>query len=117
MDESVDVVLRDSLRNSLRTVDMDILVREIPATVQTLFHRTCKIGNLLGRIVAADEVIDNIGVTDAFFNRLSVAKVIFLTPSVSTGSSSQAASHVRTIKITLPRSPVSFRWRFVISSR
>lgn len=37
MDESVDVVLRDSLRNSLRAVDMDILVREIPANVQTLF--------------------------------------------------------------------------------
>ena len=81
MDESIDVVFGDSLCNALGSINMDIHEGEVPV------HRVrrepfCKYPSfldfLLRRILATDKVVNNIGVTDALFNRLSVSQVVFL---------------------------------------
>jgi hypothetical protein len=39
--------------------------------------------SVLGRIVAPDKVVDNVGMANTLFNRLCVAKVVFLLQSAS----------------------------------
>jgi len=60
MDESVAVVLRNSFSNPLCTLDVYIFVREV-----------------LCRVVAADEVENNVRMPYALLNRLRVPQVVF----------------------------------------
>lgn len=78
VDEAVDIVLGNSIGNTLDTVDVDILVGEVPNIVRNhLFIYTTHF-NSLGGILATDKVVDNIGVTNALLNGLGVAQVVFL---------------------------------------
>lgn len=119
MDKSVNVVLGNSLDDTLNTVDVDIGVGEVPDHGQ----RTSPTFDILllhslGGVLTAHKVVDNIGVTDAFFDRLSVAQVVFLWAVRTASSQVKAATGGRhTMKFTRPRSPVTFRWRLAISSR
>lgn len=60
MDVAVDIVLGDGLGDSLGPFDVDILETEV-----------------LGGIVAADEVVDDVRVPDTGFDRLGVAQIVF----------------------------------------
>jgi hypothetical protein len=61
VNEPIDVVLGYGLRNAFRSVNVDILV-----------------GEVLRRVVAPDKVVDNVRMAHTFFDRLCVAKVVFL---------------------------------------
>jgi hypothetical protein len=61
MDESVNVVFRNSLSNSLNAFHMDILKIKI-----------------LGGVASANEIVHHIRVSDAFFERWGISQVIFL---------------------------------------
>jgi hypothetical protein len=60
MDVAVNVVLGDSLNDSLGSLNVDILEAEV-----------------LGGIIAADEVIDDVGVPDTGFDGLGIVQVVF----------------------------------------
>lgn len=104
VDESVNVVFGDCLSDTLCTVNVDVLVGEVPA--QLAFIQNHSRGDVLGRIVTADKVVNNVGMANALFNRLCVAKVVFLLWSASALST---ASIVHTVKTTRPRSPETLR--------
>lgn len=79
MDEPVNVILGDSLSNPHGTLDMHVLQGEVPRPVS---YRP-KGSNLpglgsLGRVVAANQVVDDVRVPDALLNRLGVVEVVFL---------------------------------------
>lgn len=78
MDEAVDIVLGNSIGNTLDTVDVDVLVGEVPGIVRNRLFIYITHYNSLGGILATDKVVDNIGVTNALFNGLGVAQVVFL---------------------------------------
>jgi hypothetical protein len=77
MDEPVNIVFGNRLGNSLCSVNMNILVREIPARTLagTSYYRGA---HRLCGILAPDEIVHDVGVTDTFFNRLGVSEIIFL---------------------------------------
>lgn len=78
MDEAVDVVLGNSIGNALNTVNVDILVREVPRIINnhTSMHSTHFYS--LGRILTTDKVVNDIGVTNALLDGLGVAQIVFL---------------------------------------
>lgn len=135
MDEAVDIVLGDSFGDALSTLDVDVLEREVPETqVNTcpspspplLFPAS---PNSLGRIIATDQVVDDIRVSDALLDGLGVAQVELLERWSCLVAGSLRARGPRlyghdsccgeelTIMTTLPKSPVTFRWRLLYSSR
>jgi hypothetical protein len=78
VDEAVDIVLGNSIGNTLDTVDVDILVGEVPGVVRNHIFIYITHCNSLGGILATDKVVDNIGVTNALLDGLGVAQVVFL---------------------------------------
>lgn len=78
MDEAVDIVLGNSIGNTLDTVDVNVLVGEVPGIVRNHLFMYITHYNSLGGILATDKVVDNIGVTNALLNGLGVAQVVFL---------------------------------------
>jgi len=60
VDVAVDVVLGHGLDNPLCSLNVDILQAEV-----------------LGRVIPADEVIDNIGMSNARFDGLGVSQIVF----------------------------------------
>jgi hypothetical protein len=83
MDEPVNIVFGNRLGNSLCSVNMNILVREIPA--RTLAETSyCRGAHRLCGILAPDEIVHDVGVTDTFFNRLGVSEIIFLKTELRT---------------------------------
>lgn len=79
MDETVDIVLSGSLCNAFRAVDVDIGVGKIPAHLLTKLKRGSPYAHSLCRVVAANKVVYDIGMTNALLDRLGVSQVIFLT--------------------------------------
>ena len=61
LDEAIDVVFCYCISNPLRAGNMNVFEAEV-----------------LGGIVPADEIVDDVGVADGFFDRLFVAEVHFL---------------------------------------
>merc|ERR1712054_320865 len=59
VDEAINVVLRHRFRDPLGSLDMDVLQSEV-----------------LGRVIAADQVVNNVGMADASFDRVRVAQVV-----------------------------------------
>lgn len=119
VDEAVDIVLGNSVGNTFDTVDVDILVGEVPAIVRNHVFMYITHFNSLGGILATDKVVDNIGVTNALLNGLGVAQVVFLywsqtPPSIST---KYGVVRLHTMNTTRPRSPVTFKCLLAISSR
>jgi hypothetical protein len=78
VDEAVDIVLGNSIGDTLDTVDVDILVGEVPGIVRNHLFMYITRYNSLGGILTTDKVVDNIGVTNALLNGLGVAQVVFL---------------------------------------
>ena len=80
------------------------------------------IGNILGFIVAADEVVHDIGVPDTLGDLLLVTYVPFLPKATAIrvnkikGRADDGWAK-RTRETICPRSPVTFKWRFSSSSR
>ena len=108
MNVSIDVVFGDSLNDPLGSLDMHILQREVPGTC--LAPASCwpirREMIILRRVVSADEVEDDVRVSDAGLDRRGVVKVVFLGIVVA-GSSSNVRKH--TTKTIRPRSPVTLR--------
>lgn len=77
VDEAVDVVLGNSIGNTFDTVDVDVLVGEVPGVVRNHIFMRITHCNSLGGILATDKVVDDIGVTNALLDGLSVAQVVF----------------------------------------
>lgn len=79
---AVDIVLGDSVDNTLGTLNVNILQREVSeSSLASITSEHCApqpAGVLLGGVVAADQVIHNVGVADALLDRLGVAKIVFL---------------------------------------
>lgn len=80
MDETVDVVFGSRLCNAFRTVNVNVGVGEVPARLLTECSRNkfpldC---HSLSRVLTANKVVNNIGVTNALLNGLGVPQVIFL---------------------------------------
>lgn len=65
MDESVNIVLGHSIGDAFGTVNVHVCV-----------------GEVLRRVLAAGQIVDDIGVTDALLDGLGVAQVVFLRRSV-----------------------------------
>jgi hypothetical protein len=61
VDESVHIVLGNGLGDALSTINVDVSE-----------------GEVLGRVLATSQVVDNVGVTDTLFDGLGVAQIIFL---------------------------------------
>lgn len=80
MDETVDVVFGSRLCNTFRTVNVNIGVREVPARLLTECspNQSSLHCYSLSRVLTANKVVDNIGVTNALLNGLGVPQVIFL---------------------------------------
>jgi hypothetical protein len=119
VDEAVDVVLGNSIGNTFDTVDVDVLVGEVPGVVRNHIFMRITHGNSLGGILATDKVVDDIGVTNALLDGLSVAQVVFLCrgQALSTIQTEYATARFHTMKTTRPRSPVTFKCLLAISSR
>jgi len=79
VDISVDIVLADSLNNSLGTLNMHILQREVPED-HLASHPCSSVSriNILGRVIAADQVENGIRVSNASLDRWGVSKVVLL---------------------------------------
>ncbi len=79
MDISVDIVLANSLDNSLSSLNVHILQREVPDNhlVPVLSIGPLYI-DVLGRIVAANQVENGIGMSNARLDRRGVSKVVLL---------------------------------------
>lgn len=66
MNESVNVVLGNSLGNSLSTIDMNVGVGEVPETISfpssniLLLFDTSSFYNSLGGILATDKVVNDV---------------------------------------------------------
>ena len=82
MDETVDVVFGSRLCNAFRTVNVNIGVREVPARLLTECSSSLHCYSL-SRVLTANKVVNNIGVTNALLNGLGVPQVIFLGGSMS----------------------------------
>jgi hypothetical protein len=113
VDEAVHVVLGDSLGDALSTVNVHVGVGEVPRLpVNCLLQLPvyCKL-HALGRVLATSQVVDDIGVTDTLLDRLGVAEVVFLWTSQTTCvfGPSFPFSCFHTMKVTRPRSPVTFK--------
>lgn len=78
MNETVNVVLGNSVGDALDTIDVDILVGEVPGRVSGYPASRSTKPSSLGGVLTADKVVDNIGVTHALLNGLGVAQVVFL---------------------------------------
>lgn len=79
MNEAVDVIFGSGLNDTLDTVDIDIVVREIPAQLLAIIRAGQSfLVNSLSRILTANKVIDNVGMADTFLDRLGVPQVVFL---------------------------------------
>jgi hypothetical protein len=79
VDISVDIVLADSFNDSLGTLNMHILQREVPE--DHLASRPCSSVsriNILSRVIAADQVENSIRVSNASLDRWGVSKVVLL---------------------------------------
>lgn len=61
VDEAVDIVLGDGIGDTGGTLDVDVLEVEV-----------------LGGVVATDQVVDNVGMTNGLFDGGSVAEIHFL---------------------------------------
>jgi hypothetical protein len=57
---------------------VDIRVGEVPAHISISCRPIDCFHHELGRVLTADKVVDHVGVTDALFDRLGVAKIVFL---------------------------------------
>ena len=70
MHESVDVVLRYGISDPLRPGDMDVFEIEVPKNIQSArsSNTTMTAYSVLGRVVAANEVVDNVGVPHALLD-------------------------------------------------
>ena len=77
MDETVDVVFGSRLCNAFRTVNVNVGVGEVPARLLTECSSSLHCYSL-SRVLTANKVVNNIGVTNTLLNRLSVPQVIFL---------------------------------------
>jgi hypothetical protein len=119
VNEAVDIVLGDSIGNTFDTIDVDVLVGEVPGVVRDHLFMCITHCNSLGGILATDKVVDNIGVTNALLDGLSVAQVVFLSwgQTPSTIQTEYASARFHTMKTTRPRSPVTFKCLLAISSR
>lgn len=114
---SVNVILGSGFDDTLRSLDVNIGEGEISVVpCQITNYRGEDTPFLLGRVVPANQVVHNIGVSNARLDRGCVAEVVLLsrcypmiTPNMLQG--------VPTTKTTRPKSPVTFRCRLVISSR
>ncbi len=119
VDESVNVVFGDSFGNSLGSLDMDVLKREVSANPVQNWARRLKMNwNTLSdspaqqdyRLCQSDErslraracSLDRIPIEAKF-------RTITCTPP--------PVVKVLTMNMTLPRSPVSFKCRFAMASR
>lgn len=84
MDETVHVVLGNSFGDALSTVHVHINVGEVPGFHPSVFMRIGDhiqpnaLHNSLGRVLATNEVVHNIRVTDALLDGLRVAEIVFL---------------------------------------
>lgn len=73
---TVDIVLGNSLDNTLGRLDMHVFEREVPASLSPILIPVS--GGLLGRVVPANQVVDHIGVSNARFDRRGIVQVVFL---------------------------------------
>lgn len=82
MDEAVNIIFGDSFGDALSTLDMDVLEREVPGTQVNTRASPPQLfpvnPDSLGRVVATDQVVDDIGVSDALLDGLGVAQVELL---------------------------------------
>lgn len=113
MDEAVHVVLGDSLGDALSTVNVHVGIGEVPRLPGQLLFQLPIHGKLhaLGRVLATSQVVDDIGVTDTLLDRLGVAEVVFLWTSQTTCVHCPGFHFncFHTMKVTRPRSPVTFK--------
>ncbi len=70
---------------------------------------------VLGGVGQANEVVYDIGVSDALFEGWCIPEIIFLQTEIRRVFVEPFIS--LTINMTLPKSPETFRWRLAISSR
>lgn len=67
MDESVNIVFSNRLSDALRTVNVDVLVGEVPIYVRP--RRDIVVWEpVLCRILATNKVVDNVGMANTLFN-------------------------------------------------
>lgn len=85
MDISVDIILGDSLDNTLGALNVDILEGVIPMyrSVSRLLKAAQRapsgdMGDILGRVVSANHIHDNVRVSDASLDGCRVVEVVFL---------------------------------------
>jgi hypothetical protein len=71
----------------------------------------------LGGVITSDEVDDDVGMPHARLDGLCVSQVVLLPIRHQPIPPTPCYTVMLTMKLTLPRSPVTLRWRLAISSR
>jgi hypothetical protein len=93
---------------------MDIFKGKVPANRQQDAYEYNFRSRSLGGVVSADEVVDGVRVSNALLQRRGISEIVFL-ELVNIEIANENLS--LTMNITRPKSPVTFRCRFAISSR
>jgi len=77
MDESVNVVLRNGIRNTFSPFYVNVLKIKVPNMISQLssLHHS---GSILGGVHATDQVVYHVGMSHALLKRLGVPEIIFL---------------------------------------
>lgn len=79
MNKSVNVILGDSLRNSFCAFDMDVLKIKVPKRNWLTGYMMAICGScLLCWIASADEIVDDVGMSNTLLKRLSISYIKFL---------------------------------------
>lgn len=80
-----------------------------------LLTSVCQAG-ILRWVCPPHQVVNNVRVPDGLLNRLGVPEIVFLGVDEQSVLKESENPLARTMKATLPKSPVTLRWRLAISS-
>lgn len=117
VDESVNVVFCNSFCDSFSSFNVYILEFEVPGTDEPSYPKFVLGWSILGRIIASNKVVDYIGMPDTLLQRLCISQIIFLLIISKSDQCIALWPSCRTINITLPKSPETFKCLLAISSR
>ena len=79
MNVAIDIIFCGGLHDPFGALDVNILETEVPIDLSAwVRHVQGLMVSILCRVVTADQIVYDIGVTDTGFDRGGISKVIFL---------------------------------------